>query len=147
MKITVWTLPNCVQCQQTKKQFDLMGIRYVEELLDSNPFKLDEFRAKGLLTAPIVETDTKVWAGFRLDKIRSLAAHLKSLGETEPKPDETPGEATREFYRKQGEQRAIDRIALMLANSVCFDYRDNGGCTHSECYNNTDLMIAIKGNK
>jgi hypothetical protein len=29
------------------------------------------------MAAPIVETDTKRWSGFRLDKIDSLEYHLK----------------------------------------------------------------------
>jgi hypothetical protein len=29
------------------------------------------------MAAPIVETDTKQWSGFRLDKIKSLEYHLK----------------------------------------------------------------------
>jgi len=123
MKITVWTLPNCVQCQQTKKQFDSMGIRYEEKALDSDPFKADYFRARGLLTAPIVETDVKLWAGFRLDKIRSLAAHLKSLGEVDKVEPyivmEAPGKEARELYRKEGEQRERQRIIKLLEEAEC----------------------------
>ena len=146
MQITVWTLPNCVQCQQTKKQFDAMGIRYEEKSLDSDPFKADLFRAMGLLTAPIVETDVKLWAGFRLDKIRSLAAHLKSLGEVDKVEPyiamEAPGKEARELYRKEGEQREQERI-IKLIN----DY--NGGCECSfvrACYYHR-LISLIKGGK
>lgn len=76
MKITVWTTSNCVQCIQTKKQFDKMGIRYDEMALEQHPDKLEEFKSKGLLQAPIVETDTRTWTGFRLDKIHSLGNKL-----------------------------------------------------------------------
>jgi len=76
MKVVVWSTPNCIQCAQTKKQFDKLGIRYDEMTLDQHPDKLEEFKAKGLLQAPIVTTDTKMWSGFRLDKIQSLASHL-----------------------------------------------------------------------
>jgi glutaredoxin-like protein NrdH len=62
----------------TKREFDRRGIRYDEMALEQHPEKLDEFKAKGLLQAPIVETDTKVWTGFRLDKIKSLENHLKA---------------------------------------------------------------------
>lgn len=30
------------------------------------------------MQAPIVETDTKRWSGFRVEKIRSLANHLRT---------------------------------------------------------------------
>ena len=81
MKITIWTKSNCVQCDQTKKQFDKLGIVYEEQSLEENPLVLEGFKAQGLLAAPIVTTDTKAWSGFRLDKIQSLERHLKSMGE------------------------------------------------------------------
>lgn len=78
MKVTIWTLPSCVQCEMTKKQFDKLGIQYEEQSLEDNPLVLEGFKQQGLLAAPIVTTDTKSWSGFRLDKIQSLARHLKS---------------------------------------------------------------------
>jgi len=81
VKVKVWTTPNCVQCMQTKKEFDKLGVTYEEESLVDNVLALEGFKAMGLLQAPIVETDTKRWSGFRIDKIQSLARHLKSLGE------------------------------------------------------------------
>ena len=81
MKVTVWTKSFCVQCEQTKKQFDKLGIQYEEQSLEDNPLVLEGFKAQGLLAAQIVTTDTKAWSGFRLDKIQSLARHLKSSGE------------------------------------------------------------------
>ena len=81
MKVKVWTTSNCVQCIQTKKQFDKLGVVYEEESLETNILALEGFKAMGLLQAPIVETDTKRWSGFRIDKIQSLARHLKSMGE------------------------------------------------------------------
>lgn len=80
MEIKVWSTPNCVQCMQTKKQFDKLGIKYESLDLTEHPDKLEEFKARGLLQAPIVETDIKVWSGFRLDKIKSLENYL--FGET-----------------------------------------------------------------
>jgi glutaredoxin-like protein NrdH len=81
MKVKIWTTNGCVQCMQTKKQFDKLGIIYEEESLETNQIALEGFKAMGLLQAPIVETDSKRWSGFRIDKIQSLARHLKSMGE------------------------------------------------------------------
>jgi glutaredoxin-like protein NrdH len=78
MNITVWTTKDCVQCMMTKKQFDKLGIPYEEKLLADHPLTVDLFKAQGFLSAPIVTTDTKTWSGFRLDKIKSLATHLKA---------------------------------------------------------------------
>jgi glutaredoxin-like protein NrdH len=75
MKITVWELPNCVQCNQTKREFDKRGIIYTTRKL--TPKAVDRFLALGLTSAPIVETDAKRWSGFRLAKIESLDNHLK----------------------------------------------------------------------
>jgi glutaredoxin-like protein NrdH len=76
MEIKVWSTPNCVQCMQTKKQFDKLGIKYESLDLTEHPDKLEEFKAQGLMQAPIVETDIKVWSGFRLDRIKSLENYL-----------------------------------------------------------------------
>lgn len=81
VKVTIWTKSFCVQCEQTKKQFDKLGIVYEEQSLEDNPLVLEGFKQQGLLAAPIVTTDTKAWSGFRIDKIQSLARHLKSSGE------------------------------------------------------------------
>ena len=75
MKITVWELPNCVQCMQTKREFDKRGIIYTVRKL--TPKAADKFLAMGFTSAPIIETDAKRWSGFRLDKITSLEHHLK----------------------------------------------------------------------
>lgn len=78
MKVTVYTTPNCPQCQMTKKVMDRKGIIYETVDLTEQPDKLTEFKSKGYLAAPIVTTDTKIWSGFRLNKIESLANHLFS---------------------------------------------------------------------
>lgn len=76
MEITVWTKSNCVQCTQTKKEFDKRGIKYTEKNLEENPEQTQAFIEQGLLAAPIVTTDVKSWSGFRIDKITSLTAYL-----------------------------------------------------------------------
>lgn len=77
MKVSIWTKSVCVQCEQTKKLMDKYGIEYVEESLEDNPLMVEGFRQQGLLSAPIVVTDTGLrWSGFRMDKIKALAHHL-----------------------------------------------------------------------
>lgn len=77
MKITLWTLPNCVQCRQTAREFDKLGIEYQTRELNRNPKAVERFREMGLIAAPIVETDDRRWSGFRLNRIRSLHNHLQ----------------------------------------------------------------------
>lgn len=76
MQISIYTTSNCAQCLMTKKQFDKLGIRYDEIALEQHPELVEQFKAIGLLSAPIVVTDIKRWSGFRLDKIRSLHNYL-----------------------------------------------------------------------
>lgn len=78
MKITLWVKPACVQCDQTKREFDKRGIVYQVKRLDKSPKAVERFIEMGLTAAPIVETDTKRWSGFRLEKIKSLEFHLKN---------------------------------------------------------------------
>jgi glutaredoxin-like protein NrdH len=75
--VTVWTKPNCVQCMQTLRVMDQEGIKYQTRRLDKSVKAVERFKEMGLMSAPIVETDTKRWSGFRVEKIRSLAKHLR----------------------------------------------------------------------
>ena len=77
MVVTVWEKPNCVQCLQTKRVMEQEGIIFRTKRLDKSAKAVERFKDLGLMSAPIVETDTKRWSGFRLEKIRSLAKHLR----------------------------------------------------------------------
>ena len=76
MSIVVWEKPSCVQCMQTKREFDKRGIVYKVRKL--TPKAVERFIELGLTAAPIVETDDRRWSGFRLDRIKSLEQHLRS---------------------------------------------------------------------
>lgn len=78
IKIVLWEKPNCVQCMQTKRVMEQEGIQFTTRRLDRSPKAVERFKEMGLMAAPIVETDTKRWSGFRLEKIRSLANHLRT---------------------------------------------------------------------
>jgi glutaredoxin-like protein NrdH len=70
----------------TKRKMDNLGIKYEVVDLTTNLDVLEQFKGLGHTQAPIVTTDTKIWSGFRNDKIESLARHLlvsKIRGETE----------------------------------------------------------------
>ena len=73
--ITVYSKPSCVQCTATYRALDNKGVRYEVVDLTAQPAKVvDEFKARGLLQAPIVVTDTDTWTGFRPDKVAALPA-------------------------------------------------------------------------
>lgn len=75
-RVTVYTLPICVQCNQTKKVMDREGIEYDAVSLMDVPDLAAEFKAAGFLQAPIVVVgkDGRRWSGFRPDLIKELAA-------------------------------------------------------------------------
>ena len=72
MTVQVFTLPNCVQCDMTKKQLKHLGVEYFEFDLTDNPSMAKEFQEAGYLQAPIVKAGTEIWSGFRLNKIRAI---------------------------------------------------------------------------
>lgn len=75
--VTVYTLPNCVQCESTKRMLDRNGIIYTVEDLTAE--KATEFKTQGHMAAPVVVAGTKTWSGFRFEKIQSLVTYIRSM--------------------------------------------------------------------
>lgn len=71
--IKIYTNPNCVQCDMTKKQFDKRGIEYESIALSTVPELLEQFKADGFLAAPIVVTKIGTWAGFKPELISQIS--------------------------------------------------------------------------
>lgn len=70
--ITIYTNPNCVQCDQTKRYLDNHNISYETVDLSQNQEALEMVLELGFKAAPVVITDTDKWSGFRLEKLHSL---------------------------------------------------------------------------
>ncbi|MEE8736973.1 glutaredoxin-like protein NrdH [Bifidobacterium subtile] len=80
--VTVYTKPDCVQCDATKRTLNKYEIPFTEIDLTADMDVLDRLKAAGWMRAPIVETaDGEMWSGFRPDRIRDLAS---------PKPSRVP---------------------------------------------------------
>lgn len=77
MTITIYTNPNCVQCDQTKRYLDNKSIPYETVDLSTNQDALEMVVAKGFKSAPVVVTDTDEWSGFRLEKLHNLVEEQK----------------------------------------------------------------------
>lgn len=69
MTPTIYTKPNCVQCNATKKYFDDKGISYTTVDITEDPEALDLLLAEGFKAAPVVNAGTKWWSGFQPDLI------------------------------------------------------------------------------
>ena len=76
MKVLVYTLPNCVQCDMTKKQFKAAGVVFEETNVKDLPEEtLRHIREEyGFTQAPIVIADEQIWSGFKLERIKGVIA-------------------------------------------------------------------------
>ena len=70
--ITVYTLPNCVQCDTTKRLMDTLELSYETVDLTKNPEAATIVRAMGYQQAPVVVAGDQHWSGFRIEKIKAL---------------------------------------------------------------------------
>ena len=71
---TVYTKPNCVQCDMTKRYLDKVGVTYNTVDITQNQEALDMILNMGFQSAPVVISDAGNWAGFQPDKLNLLAA-------------------------------------------------------------------------
>jgi glutaredoxin-like protein NrdH len=67
--ITVYSNPNCVQCETTKRYLKQRGVPFEEKMIKDSPEVLPIIEANGYTTAPVVVTDTGSWSGFRITKL------------------------------------------------------------------------------
>lgn len=72
MSITVYTKPGCVQCNATFRALDKAGADYSSTDVTQDSAALDHIKQLGHMQAPVVETSTDHWSGFRPDKISEL---------------------------------------------------------------------------
>lgn len=71
--VTVYSLPSCVQCDQTKTLMRRLGIKFRDVDLSVNDKLRGEIRdTYGFSTAPVVVTPEDAWGGFDPAKIRGL---------------------------------------------------------------------------
>lgn len=78
--ILVYTLPDCVSCDLTKRAFTRRGVDFQEVPLTDE--LVASWKSKGFLSAPIVDTGETVWYGLRPDHIQETAnaIHRQEVG-------------------------------------------------------------------
>lgn len=74
MKVTVYTTPECVQCNSTKRMLDKHNVPYETVDLSQDPEALAMVRELGYTAAPVVIAGDKHWSGFRIEKLKNLIA-------------------------------------------------------------------------
>ena len=83
-ELTVYTTPDCPGCTMTRRELDKAGAAYQEVDLTTRPDLVEQFRAEGLRSAPVVEFGDERIAGFNPAKIRAIAA--QAMSPTAPAP-------------------------------------------------------------
>ena len=74
MKVTIYTTPDCVQCDSTKRMLQRNNIEFESVDLHSDPMALEFVRGLGYTQAPVVVVGDRHWSGFRMEKIKNLIA-------------------------------------------------------------------------
>lgn len=75
--IKVYTTPDCMQCDQTKKFLDRNNLPYDVIDLTQHPEAMSMVKEMGYMAAPVVIADRDHWSGFRFDKLKDLVAKHK----------------------------------------------------------------------
>ena len=74
MVVTVYTKPQCVQCNMTYRALDAKGISYTKVDITEDAQALEMVKSLGYMQAPVVIAGEEHWSGFQPDKINALAA-------------------------------------------------------------------------
>lgn len=82
MTITVFTKPQCQQCEATKRRLRDRGITFETVDLSENPATLTQLVQAGYRQAPVVITPDAAWSGYRPDLIDQLAGALATADTT-----------------------------------------------------------------
>lgn len=76
--ITVYSKPNCMQCEMTKMWLNQNKISFETVDTEANPEALELLIRYGWQTLPVVAIDdeisdnSKSWCGFQIDKLEGL---------------------------------------------------------------------------
>lgn len=79
MEVMVYTLPDCIQCDITKKYLDKYDIKYETKDLKQEEAS-EEISKLDYKQAPVVTYGSFHWSGFRPDKIKALHLLLNKHG-------------------------------------------------------------------
>jgi glutaredoxin-like protein NrdH len=78
MQITVYSNPNCVQCEQTKKWLERNNLRFDTKMIQDSPEIQEIIAEHKFQSAPVVVAGDNVWSGFRLDHLKDIQHKIAS---------------------------------------------------------------------
>lgn len=73
--LTVYSKPNCIQCEMTKMQLNRNKIQFESVDVSEHPEKLEEIKLNGFQQLPVVALDEyfeNAWSGFNVDRLEEL---------------------------------------------------------------------------
>lgn len=73
--LTVYSKPNCIQCEMTKMWLDQNKIQFESVDVSEHPEKLEEIKLNGFQQLPVVTLDEyfkNAWSGFNVDRLDEL---------------------------------------------------------------------------
>ena len=73
-EIKLYSKPDCVQCEATKRLFKSLDLTYITYDVSEDPDALAYVLGLGYLAAPVVVVGDDHWSGFQPDKIKGLVA-------------------------------------------------------------------------
>lgn len=71
-KVTVYSKPDCMQCNFTKKWLKERNVPYTELNVEEDEEALSKVREMGYQAVPVIVTETDSWYGFQPDKLAKL---------------------------------------------------------------------------
>jgi glutaredoxin-like protein NrdH len=80
MTVTVYTLPDCIQCEMTKKYLDKHKVEYSTVDMSQDKEASEKIAELGYKQAPVVVYNNFHWSGFRPDKVKALHLLLLEKG-------------------------------------------------------------------
>lgn len=76
--LTVYSRPNCMQCEMTKMWLKQNDIPFEAVDIEANPGALELLKHYGYSSLPVVAIDdelsdkSKTWSGFQIEKLEAL---------------------------------------------------------------------------
>lgn len=71
-EVIVFTKPNCVQCEATKRAMKKHNIAHTTVDISQDDDALSKVKQLGHYQAPVVVVGDDSWSGFRPDRIKTL---------------------------------------------------------------------------
>lgn len=75
--VTVFSKPNCAQCDQTKRHLKKIKVDFTEVDITTSPTDYEYVKSLGYLAAPVVVVSYPLggddhWSGYRFDNLNAL---------------------------------------------------------------------------